>query len=251
MQVHIDRNGERFGPYSLEEVNAYLANGTLLPTDLAWHDGMADWVPISQITGVTIAGGSPPPAAGATCPQCQAPVEASQVICMGCGTNLQSGQTPALQTTSNSTGNKKLLIGVGTVVGVLALAAAGYFVIYPKISGDKNKQESSDIVENERGSVVGEYQYKHKPEPHHLFQESFTNKLVLLDNGISEFHINGKKKTESKWKIVDGEIYVGPAKGIIVYRINTDKSITLIVSISDGKRTDRPKEKQFTYKKIK
>ena len=123
MQVHIDRNGERYGPYSHEQVNAYLANGTLLPTDLAWHDGMADWVPISQITGVTIAGGSPPPAAGATCPQCQAPVEASQVICMGCGTRLQG--EPSMPKGSK----KKLLIGIGAGVGVLAIIAGIWFFL--------------------------------------------------------------------------------------------------------------------------
>ena len=60
MQVHVDRGGQRYGPYSLEEVNAYLANGTLLPTDLAWQDGMADWLPIGQIPGVTMPAGSPP-----------------------------------------------------------------------------------------------------------------------------------------------------------------------------------------------
>ena len=37
MQVHVDRGGERYGPYSLEDVNAYLTNGTLLPTDQAWQ----------------------------------------------------------------------------------------------------------------------------------------------------------------------------------------------------------------------
>ena len=58
MQVHIDRNGERYGPYSIEDINAYLANGTLLPTDLAWQDGMTDWLPVSQIPGVVIPGGS-------------------------------------------------------------------------------------------------------------------------------------------------------------------------------------------------
>ena len=58
MQVHIDRGGERYGPYSIEDINAYLANGTLLPTDLAWQDGMTDWVSISQIPGVVMPKGS-------------------------------------------------------------------------------------------------------------------------------------------------------------------------------------------------
>ena len=52
--MHIDRNGERYGPYSLEEVNACLANGTLLPTDLARLDSMTDWVPLGQTPGVVL-----------------------------------------------------------------------------------------------------------------------------------------------------------------------------------------------------
>ena len=65
MQVHIDRNGERYGPYSIEDINAYLANGTLQPTDLAWQDGMTDWVPVTQVPGVTTAdaAAAPPPPA--------------------------------------------------------------------------------------------------------------------------------------------------------------------------------------------
>ena len=69
MQVHVDRGGERYGPYSLEDVNAYLANGTLLSTDQAWQDGMPDWVPITQIPGVTVPGGAaapPTPAASSS-----------------------------------------------------------------------------------------------------------------------------------------------------------------------------------------
>jgi TPR repeat protein len=65
---------------------------------------------------------------------------------MGCGANLQSGQAPTLQTTTQSAGKKKLLIGVGAGVGVLALAAVGFFVIYPKLSGDGTNQQLSETV---------------------------------------------------------------------------------------------------------
>jgi hypothetical protein len=36
MDIYIDRSGQRFGPFALEVVNTYLADGTLLPTDNAW-----------------------------------------------------------------------------------------------------------------------------------------------------------------------------------------------------------------------
>ena len=81
MMIHIDRGGERMGPYSLEDVNRYLADGTLRPSDLGWYDSAADWVPLTNIDGVVAAGAVPPPTsggAGSTCPNCQAPVEANQ-----------------------------------------------------------------------------------------------------------------------------------------------------------------------------
>lgn len=85
---------------------------------------MADWVPIDQIPGVTMAGGPPhPPAAGATCPQCQAPVDVGQVICMGCGTRLQGEPAKAKGS------KKKLLIGIGAGVGVLAIVAGIWFFL--------------------------------------------------------------------------------------------------------------------------
>lgn len=51
-QIHIDRGGKRYGPYSLEELNSHLKTASFLPTDIAWHEGMPKWVPISQILGV-------------------------------------------------------------------------------------------------------------------------------------------------------------------------------------------------------
>ena len=49
MQITVDRNGQKFGPYNLDEVRQYLADGSLLPTDLVWHDGIEDWIPLSEI----------------------------------------------------------------------------------------------------------------------------------------------------------------------------------------------------------
>ena len=92
-----------------------------------------------------------------------------------------------------------------------------------------------------RASVVGEYEYK-----------KGGHKFVFLENGTAEGYVNGKKQRyKYKWSIVDGEIHVAWGRLVEVYRINTDKSITIIVSISDGKHQERTKEKQFTYKRIK
>ena len=91
---------------------------------------------------------------------------------------------------------------------------------------------------------VGEYELK---------EDGNTERVVLLDNGIMELYKNGKKdEVEHKWKISkEGEIHATDYEGdIFIFRINKDRSITIIARIGRGKeRTDWPKEEQPTYKK--
>jgi len=93
-----------------------------------------------------------------------------------------------------------------------------------------------------REKIVGEYERN--------YPATGALKQVFLDNGIRELHVDGKKKYENKWKIVDGKIHIDEDGDMVVYRINPDRSITGIAVIDkDGKRTDY--EFQLTFKKIK
>lgn len=49
MTYRIARNGDLFGPYSLIEVQRYIASGRVIPTDLAQAEGMEEWLPISEL----------------------------------------------------------------------------------------------------------------------------------------------------------------------------------------------------------
>ena len=51
MQIYLARNNEQAGPYTLEQVNAMLSNKQIVLTDLAWHEGMTNWLPLGQLTG--------------------------------------------------------------------------------------------------------------------------------------------------------------------------------------------------------
>src|SRR5438045_8821080 len=62
MQIYVGKNGQQLGPFSLEEVNRKLADGTFAGTDLGWYEGAAGWAPLSGIAGVVV------PQAGATTP---------------------------------------------------------------------------------------------------------------------------------------------------------------------------------------
>lgn len=63
----ISRNGQMYGPYTLEDLQRYVASGNVLPTDLAKSEEMTEWIPVSQVLGGQAAGGTgfPPPAASA------------------------------------------------------------------------------------------------------------------------------------------------------------------------------------------
>ena len=54
MLIHIQRDGHQFGPYTLEDLNQYLVDGSLLPSDLAWYEGVSDWIPMNQVPGVVM-----------------------------------------------------------------------------------------------------------------------------------------------------------------------------------------------------
>ncbi|ENU23339.1 hypothetical protein F993_02032 [Acinetobacter proteolyticus] len=50
MQIYLARNNQQAGPYSLEQVNQMLASQQVLLTDLVWHEGMAEWKTLGELT---------------------------------------------------------------------------------------------------------------------------------------------------------------------------------------------------------
>ena len=130
MDIHIQRDGQQMGPYTLEQINEYLTQGALLATDSAWHEGMIEWVQIGRVQGVTIPGKPAVPAVGASCPQCQSSVEDDQVICVKCGHRLKL-EDPMEQTMTSHIwedsptvpkyDNKKIWVGVSAGSSFLSL----------------------------------------------------------------------------------------------------------------------------------
>jgi hypothetical protein len=52
-EIYILRHGKSVGPYSVGAIRAFLANGSLAPNDLGWHDGLAAWVPVATLAVVS------------------------------------------------------------------------------------------------------------------------------------------------------------------------------------------------------
>lgn len=49
MQIHVGRNNQQLGTFTPSQILGGLATGQFLPTDNAWHDGLDDWKPLSEL----------------------------------------------------------------------------------------------------------------------------------------------------------------------------------------------------------
>src|SRR5262250_888347 len=84
MNYFIKRELNEYGPYTLADLQKYVASGNILLTDLCRSEGLTDWVPVSQVIGnipvpvapqpptATVYGG-PQPYGAATAPAYPAP----------------------------------------------------------------------------------------------------------------------------------------------------------------------------------
>lgn len=51
MQYFVKRGDQKFGPYTLAELQRYVQSGNITPEDLAQSEGMTDWAPVSLVLG--------------------------------------------------------------------------------------------------------------------------------------------------------------------------------------------------------
>jgi len=65
MNYFIKRDTSEYGPYTLADLQKYVASGNVLLTDLCRSEGLTDWVPVSQVIGNIPVPAAPQPPAGA------------------------------------------------------------------------------------------------------------------------------------------------------------------------------------------
>ncbi len=87
MKYFIKRDLNEYGPYSLADLQRYVAQGNISMSDLTRSEGMTDWVPVSQVIGNLPAPAPPPvapaPAGTVYSGQAAAPVAAAGVQAYG------------------------------------------------------------------------------------------------------------------------------------------------------------------------
>ena len=58
MNIYIHKDGTQYGPYTLDQLQEYVQQGSFTMEDLACHDGQ-NWIPVAQIPGIASASTSP------------------------------------------------------------------------------------------------------------------------------------------------------------------------------------------------
>lgn len=124
MEIFVGKNGQQLGPFTLEEVNRKLADGTFAASDLAWYEGAAAWAPLSSVTGVVI----PPGAAAAPAPAPKpAPVAAAPVPIRPNASIVQPAQ-PARSTKTLAL-ISWVLMGITLVISFIPFLGCGAWVL--------------------------------------------------------------------------------------------------------------------------
>lgn len=61
-QWYYSKNGTQLGPVAQGELLAKLSSGEVAQSDLVWKEGMADWLPASQVAELKVLASATPPA---------------------------------------------------------------------------------------------------------------------------------------------------------------------------------------------
>ena len=91
MSFLVSKDGHQLGPWTAAQVNAQLAGGMLEPTDLAWAEGFAEWMPLNRIDGLVMPGTQVAPAT-ATVSMAAAPDEVPGLVTAGEATPARRGR---------------------------------------------------------------------------------------------------------------------------------------------------------------
>jgi hypothetical protein len=123
MQIYINRGGQQFGPFTLEQVNQALVVGQLLPNDFAFCEGLQQWTPLEQIQGVVVPGAGPVAA--------PAPIQA-EIVSPTVSVSEESVVTEpvAEEAIEGASKKKRIIVIAGISVGVVTVICLLLFV-YP------------------------------------------------------------------------------------------------------------------------
>jgi hypothetical protein len=52
MEIYVAKSDQQTGPFSEQQIESMLNSGMIVPSDLAWHEGLWEWTPLHQVLNV-------------------------------------------------------------------------------------------------------------------------------------------------------------------------------------------------------
>ena len=139
MQIHVGRNSQQLGTFTSKQILDGLASGQFFPTDVAWHEGLTDWQPLSDLEVLSVATSAPVvPAAPPPVPQ---PIFKAQPT---------TGVHQPVQTSSSS------LPGWSLGLGIASFLCSIFTAIPAIICGHKalGKMKRGEVSDSGRGMAI-------------------------------------------------------------------------------------------------
>ena len=153
-QWYYMKGSERQGPVSSEQLKQLASSGQLLPSDLVWKEGMANWQPASRLSNVHF--GSPP---AATVVQESSP-EDELVAALGkASTGRRKPIKPVASTMASPSrlktpcGKKSGGLKVVVVLVIIGVVAGGGYWVYNKTTDNSRGGLSSRSASSSSGSA--------------------------------------------------------------------------------------------------
>ena len=214
--IHVLRDGQQFGPYALEDLNTYLAQGSLLPTDQAWWEGAPSWVPMDQVPGVILPG------------QAALPMEQSAVNDPLAAANpvMAAADAAGVSMATQGLRKKKMIIMVaGISVGVLAVTCVLLFVYPWNLLGPDEVNKPMPP-----GSGRSEGSGLQVPDISNIGLVSYSQDIkIIFDSKCVDCH--GSKKKRGKLDMSNPKGLAAGAKGEPIYVVGKPEESLLAKSI--------------------
>ena len=216
MMIYVLRDGQKFGPYALEDLNTFLAQGSLLPTDQAWWEGATTWVPMDQVPGVILPNMAVVPMAQ---PTDNDPLVAANPVVAATDASEVSMVSPGVEK------KKRIIMIAGISVGVLAATCVLLF-IYPGFLMNPDEIGKPILPDSGRPEDSG----LQLPDISGVGPVTYSRDIkIIFDGKCVDCH--GPKKKKGKLDLSNPQGLEAGAKGEPIYVVGKPEESLLVESI--------------------
>ena len=194
MQIHVNKDGQAYGPFDLDQLRQYVEAGHFTPQDHAFYEGCQNWITIAQVPGFLPSEGeatavqeSQAQEVAAQAPQAQeavasAPTQQQQAQAESPIQAAQAPQQAAATMVAADAGTKKKKILLWSGIGGFVVLLGAILFIWSPWSDNKEDKEGKDDQEEE--NVVEKSPVEEGPNPNDVGKGSAPSDVpavALLD----------------------------------------------------------------------